>query len=482
MEKVIEKSAIERLRAFFDGRWFPCVFAVIMFICGQLALDILGFFIVGATVCVICVFHNDSRPIIPVALTAVSCISHQNTPGKGDHSNFYSQPWVIACLIVVALIVVTGFIIGFIRNRREGALKGKKLLLGIAILCSAMILGGIFTENYDMNHFVVAGLMLVTLMVFYLYFTATMDRREDNLSYVAFCCMVAGGCISMQVFAFYLRYYQPWQPLDWIWKDGLLFGGYVSNSAGEMIAILMPACFMFAAKEKRGWIYLLVATAFAGAIYLTLSRMGLLVGALVYIAGVAYCSFRGNSKKVMRTLFLTALAIGVLALLVLIVTGKFTVLFDYFLNIGVSGRGRWALWSTMLGRFIENPIFGDAFSTLINDGGYYITQHEAHFSSVYTALAHNTIIQMLASCGIVGIISYAFHRYQTVKLFVKTNNKDTWWFGAIILAFLVTALFDQIFFFPNFTIMYALLLVVCEKEGTKKEEKSQKGERKSEKA
>ena len=45
MEKVIEKSAIERLRAFFDGRWFPCVFAVIMFICGQLALDILGFFI-----------------------------------------------------------------------------------------------------------------------------------------------------------------------------------------------------------------------------------------------------------------------------------------------------------------------------------------------------------------------------------------------------------------------------------------------------
>ena len=80
MEKVIEKSAIERLRAFFDGRWFPCVFAVIMFICGQLALDILGFFIVGATVCVICVIHNDSRPIIPVALTAVSCVSHQNTP------------------------------------------------------------------------------------------------------------------------------------------------------------------------------------------------------------------------------------------------------------------------------------------------------------------------------------------------------------------------------------------------------------------
>lgn len=466
MEKVVEKSAIEKLRAFLDGRWFPCVFAVIMFVCGQLALDMVGFLMVAVGVCVISIFHNDSRPIIPIALTAVSCISSQNSPGRDGNSDYYAQPWVIAFLVVIALVIVTGFIIGFIRNRQEGALKGKKLLVGIAVLCGAMFLAGIFTTNYDMNNFIVSIFMFVTLFVFYLYFSATMQKREDNLSYVAFCCIVAGACISMQVFAFYLNNYVMWQPLDWIWKDTLLFGGYVSNSAGEMIAIMMPACFMFASKEKKGWIYLLVATAFAGAIYLTLSRMGLLVGAIVYILGVIFCCFKGNSKKIMRTVFLVAVGIGVLALLVLIVTGKFAVLFDYFLNIGVSGRGRWALWSTMLERFVKSPIFGDGFSTLINDGGYYATMHETHFSSIYTALAHNTLIQIIASCGIVGTICYAFHRYQTVKMFVKTKNKDTWWFGAIILAFLVTALFDQIFFFPNFTIMYALLLVVCEKEGT----------------
>ena len=78
---------------------------------------------------------------------------------------------------------------------------------------------------------------------------------------------------------------------------------------------------------------------------------------------------------------------------------------------------------------------------------------------------HNTVIQMLASCGILGFLAYAFHRYQTVKLFVSHRTPISFFLGMSVLTLLLTSLLD-IHLFNIFPAMfYSVILCVLERDG-----------------
>ena len=124
-------------------------------------------------------------------------------------------------------------------------------------------------------------------------------------------------------------------------------------------------------------------------------------------------------------------------------------------------RERFAWYKYGIEVFEKSPIFGHTFYPV----GYTIYDHAELevFSNFFPPRYHNTIIQILASAGIVGIVAYIVHRISTVALFI--SNRDSKWkifMGISVLALLGTSMLDCHFFNIGPTLFYSMLIAVVE--------------------
>ncbi|MBE5733107.1 MAG: O-antigen ligase family protein [Clostridiales bacterium] len=465
--EIKEKSVLNILRKFLCSNYYPIALTLIAVICHVAGLDVPGYIIFSLCGIAINLFLSDCRPIIPTFIIAGTCTSAINAFGKGEASSYYSSPVVLSLLVVAGALVIISAIAHIIIYKSYRGLwaKLKKSLtaLGIAILCVAMLVAGLFSGYIDLNAFIISGTFVAILVALYLYILCTISKRSDNIDYVALCIMLMGIAIACQVLSFYAFNFRG-QALDSAWKDSLLLGAYVSNSAGEMMVITLPVYFMFAYKKKHGWAYILGAVAMFGVVLLTLSRASMLFAVPVFIFGLVWCCFKGNYKKFSRIFTCGCIVVGIAVVALFLIKGGFEKIGGFFGDTGLADRGRFSLWSQMIECFKQFPIFGAGFSVL-----YQLNNHASGNVNLYSALAHNTIFQMIGSCGIVGILAYAFHRFTTIKMFVKKYNSDRLFMGITMLTFLLLALLDQIFFFPHFIILYAILLAISEIDYTQTE-------------
>ena len=82
--------------------------------------------------------------------------------------------------------------------------------------------------------------------------------------------------------------------------------------------------------------------------------------------------------------------------------------------------------------------------------------------AVLPARWHNTVIQLLASCGLVGLMCYSFHRLQTLRLFWKKRKTDILFIGISLLSLLIMSLLDCHFFNIGPTLFYSIALAFAE--------------------
>ena len=127
-------------------------------------------------------------------------------------------------------------------------------------------------------------------------------------------------------------------------------------------------------------------------------------------------------------------------------------LFAFITKMGMNDNGRFGLWKRFFGFFLEYPLFGAGFAAC------------GSVSEASMRMAHNTIFQILGSCGIVGIAAHVYHRVQTVLIFTKKPNISRSIIGVALLAYITMGLFDPIYLFANFTIYYTIMLVFAEKD------------------
>ena len=114
-------------------------------------------------------------------------------------------------------------------------------------------------------------------------------------------------------------------------------------------------------------------------------------------------------------------------------------------------NGRFEIYKKGLEKFLNHPILGAGFM-------------DSHgISSVPDHRYHNTIVQILASCGTVGILAYAFHRFNTISLIIKKKSGRNNFLAFCLLGLILTSLFDIHFFniYPAF--YYVLILIAIEK-------------------
>ena len=193
-----------------------------------------------------------------------------------------------------------------------------------------------------------------------------------------------------------------------------------------------------------------------GAVVLTLSRTAIAVGLFVLLFSAAAAIVKAKGcRKIGLSVVTAALCAGGITLAALYPEQVFSIFRD-LLHFEEAGAGRLEIYQNGWQLFQEHPVFGTGF--------YSCSAYKwGTADSFIPGRWHNTIIQILASCGTVGIIAYLVHRAQTLWLLFRRLNFEKLMIALSVAALLLTSLLDCHFFNLGPGLLYSVLLCFAEK-------------------
>ena len=299
----------------------------------------------------------------------------------------------------------------------------------------------------------------------YFIFTATIDWQSVRKDYFAWLGVIMGIVVCLQIFNIYIT--------AGVIQDGvinrsrILTGWGIYNNIGALVSMSIPFAFYLACKKKHNYIYLILATFLLMGLICSCSRGSIVGGVFIYAFSFIVTFFKAENKKVFR--ISSAVLIGVVVILCLIFSSTLIELFKKVPSIikntqdnsiAFNDSSRFKIYENGFYSFLNNPIFGESFyPTSYVPYGFSTIES---FSSFFPPRWHNTIIQILSSCGSVGIIAYGFHRFQTIKLIAKKPSMEKSFIGLSILALLLMSLLDCHFFNVGPTLIYSMMLAFAE--------------------
>lgn len=429
------------------------------------SLELLMFSI-SVLICVyVSLFGDDFLPLMPLFVFCYISVSSDNNPGNNSNSIFYNTPCIVYMFVIVAIAVISLLLrIGFDKNMGYKKLFTQKrsLLWGVCALGLAYFLSGIGHSNYKNivgNNLLFALLQFLSIFLLYFIFTATINWKKAPKDYFAWFGLILGLTILLQIVFIYINVDVV---VDGIIKRGRINTGWgISNNIGALLATTIPFAFYLACKKKHNYIFLILATLLLFGTFLTGSRASILGGLFIYLVSLVISFIKAEHKKSFR--ISTAVLVGVCLIFGLVFMKSISKIFTNILNAfaNIKNDERLNLYKNGWKAFLASPIFGQSFYP----SGYipYQASNVDSFTSLFPPRWHNTIIQLLASCGILGLIAYSYHRIQTIILFCKKPTMEKSFIGLSILVLLLTSLLDCHFFNIGPVLFYSMGLAFAEK-------------------
>lgn len=423
-----------------------------------LGLEVLVFSLFAVFAVYACIRGEDLLPVLPLLICGFLSVSANNNPGKNTES-VLSMAGSGIYLTCVAVIVGICLLYRIIREFRRYTKTKYSLLSGMLILTAAYILGGIGSRGYTANalrSIFFAALNGVAIMLPYVMFSGNVRwerTRKDYLIWTGF----GVGCLLL------------WE-IAWIYLTGnvveagiinrkaIYTGWGMYNNIGSTLAMTIPFPFYLATKYRKGWIGTLAGSFFLVGVLLTCSRTSIFCGCAIYFVCVLLMLFYAHDKKA-NTFTLIFFTAGILVVL-LVFREQIMNLFSNILEKGFDSSDRDDIYQEGFKLFSKYPIFGGSFFSTEYVPWAWATN--TSFTDVFPPRWHNTFVQLLASCGIVGLGAYLFHRWQTVKLFWRKPSPENIFTACSILVLLGTSMFDCHFFNIGPVLFYSMALAFAE--------------------
>ena len=439
------------LRKFFSGKLYPLALAISIFIAHSFSLEEFGITVVLSTVFLgLLVCENLKFFIAPLTYSLFMFSEKSVSTGK-----YYETPYLIAIAcgsIALIAFLVAHFII-YRKNVSLSCFTKSKLFLGFVLLSTAAIFNGCLNfSEYHIGNILYALAFTFSLLGIFFLFSINLNKSKNLTDYLIYVLYIMSLLVTLELFFAFTNQIQ--FANGEIVKESVKIGWGMWNNIGGVLAFLLPIHFFYAATVKKfGPIFFVTGLISFAAIALTLSRSSLLAACFIVFISVIICCFFGKNKLLNRIFTACLFIFGFIAFIALF--GKISNVLGDYLRRGLDDNGRFEMYLHGLKNFLSHPIFGGGFNSS------YATEHQFIIFLPYRY--HNTIIQMMATCGTVGIGAYLFHRYQTVKLIIKKRSLKTWFLALSILALLLTSLLDNHFFniYPAF--IYTVILTVIEK-------------------
>lgn len=406
---------------------------------------------------------RDLLPLMPLVVCCYIAPSVGNNPGRNENSIFFPANGGIYLLCLAALFAISLILrlcLDPELGRRAFLCCKRKLLSGMLILGGGYLLAGAFSGHYFHNGYgnlLFGFIQFISVFLMYFLFTGGIKWREAPKTYLSWTGLCVGFVLLAQLLHIYIAHDVI---VDGEIQRGRIFSGWGTyNNMGALLTMTIPFVFHLACTQKKGWPYHLCAVAFLIGVLLTCSRGSILAAVLIYVLSYGVVIYKDLHTKSSRLVHIITFA--VIGILLLLFHDELYRLFRVLISQGLDPSNRDEIYIEGLKQFGKHPIFGGTFYPL--DYAPYDFSDVAAFSAFFPPRWHNTVVQLLASCGIVGLLAYGFHRYQTVRLFLVKPTLEKTYVGIFVLALLATSMLDCHFFNIGPTLFYSMALAFAEK-------------------
>lgn len=472
--RIRENSVVKAINNFLSTPWYMLLIALIMAASNIFGLEFMAFYAYMFIGVYIALFAPDCFAFAPMFCCGYMLFSAGNNPAKNYGETIFSQKENLIQFIIIIAVIALSLLVRFffeILVVRRKVKRMPALTLGFVVLGIAYLLSGAYTEGYGGKELAFSALQIISLCItyFYLYYTVDWEKRD-----VGDCAMML-SCVGIGLFLEIVGMYLQPTVIEAI-KNGkfnraLLRSGWgVYNNVGGMMAMLMPAPFYFSCVKKRGWLYLILASIFLGGVILTQSRGAMLAGGGVYAVCCLFVLIYTPKERRLAnilTFIIAVLFIGVTALIILTKPGQ--VIVGDMVATGKKDNGRIEIYIAGLKQFLEAPIFGKGFYAPIEDAIRWpeLVGHQYGWENLgedyfIPPRYHNTIVQLLASGGVVALLAYGYHRLQTIMLFIRKPTAYKTFMGLAICAHLLASMLDCHFFNIGPGLTYGMILLFAE--------------------
>ena len=420
-------------------------------------------FLIFLAVCV-CLFGRDLLPLMPVFACAYISPSAANNPGVNEKSIFSLSGGGIYLGILLA-VLVGSLIYRLVKDPDFGGKKflnqKRKLLSGMCVLGITYAISGLCSGHwaeYGWRNLLFAAIQFVAVAGLYWLFSGSVKWEQAPKAYVYWMGICVGYVLVAELLSIYLT--------KEIWVGGTIhrehiftgWGNY--NSMGALLAIMIPLPFYLAIKGRFRWFGLLSAFVFFAALLFTCSRVSMIVGALIFV--VSYVFYLIHSRHAKGRIVIYAISALIPIVVLTVFWKEIQSLLGRMSDIGFeSFAERSKGYEEGIKQFLKYPIFGGTFFP-VDFKELYVWAQVDNFTALFPPRWHNTVIQLLATGGVVCLFGYIVHRVQTVKLFLKNPSKDKIFVALSILALLLASLLDCHFFNVGPVLLYSAMLAFTE--------------------
>lgn len=475
IERIRNKNGniLNGLNEFLSSKLFPFMTATVSLLCYYLGLDIVFIYYVGITGLVILLFCDDISPLITVLLFMCVLVSYENSPSNlAENAPYYFQTEILVQIFIVIGLLGTAVIYRFISTCASGRFTVSPIFFGLCAFAAALFINGIFSDGYSTKNLVYGLVMALCFLGIFTILKDNLSTSPETFEKLALSFFALSLVLVCELTLKYLT-------CEELFVDGnlnreqLTFGWGMWNTMGMMLLICLPSTLYLAGKYKRGFIFTVYSAFLFAAVWASCSRQAMLGSAIIYPTGLIILLIKGNNRKINIGIILCALCVGV-SLLFVFRDSVFRHIKELILQLvangEITGSGRTSLWKGGFEYFKSSPVFGVGFySDLYADylGGF----NGFSGMSFIPHMCHNTVIQLMSACGIVGLITYLVHRVQTVISFFRNVTYDRTFIALTMLSLIGLSLVDNHLFniFP--TIIYACLTAVLCASGKREKTK-----------
>ncbi len=447
-------SARESTVKFLNGNLYPLFVAAFVLIGHITALEFYFNIPIIISASIGLFISPTIKPFLIGLTTFLYQIPFKHTPADFTYPyvperDYYSQPVIIAVLIILGTAVFAAIIYRFIKYSARNIGRCSPLFYPVAFLSLSFLLNGVFGGRYTVSNLFFALVQIaIYFFLFYLLYYGLRDIPKGELiSYISYIALLNSLVLVGELAFIYLTYDNLFVDGS-IVKEAINFGWAVANPAGFVITSLIPMIALGAITGRRPALWLCATVVTWLGAFLTMSRNAMLFSTLTLIVCLIYGCIRGNSRR----LFRITLAIGaVCAVLVSILFfDKLSGILKNIIDMGTNDNGRFGLWGRALELFLTAPVFGVGFFGFGDIG-------TSTYIAILPTMAHNTLLILMSSMGIFGTVCFIWYRVRLLYPLTKKRTHEKSMLLITFLSVIAMCMLDNHVFYI-YTMFYFIIL------------------------
>lgn len=409
------------------------------------------------------ILGEDYLPMIPIVICCYIAPSMDANPGRNEDSVFFPQHGGVY-LFAIAVLFIASVIWRLATDKKLGGkcflTAERKLLPGMLALGAAYLLAGIGSGFYlekGLPNVVFAALQFLSVFAMYYFFAGGVRWERARKDYFAWTGLSVGFAIMLELGNIYL--------VQNVVVDGIILrelictGWGIHNNIGALLVLTIPCAYYLACRRKHGWVYNLCGLSFLIGVLFTCSRSSILGGMAAYLVSYFLVFIKAKNKRANHLAHLITLA--AIAVVAILFHNEIYRLFLELANKGLDPSHRDEIYLEGWKQFLKYPLTGATFYPV--DYAPWGWSTVESFTSFFPPRWHNTLVQLGASCGIMGLAAYGLHRYQTVKLFAEQISLEKIYIAVSLTALLGMSLLDSHMFNIGPVLFYSVMLAFGEK-------------------